>query len=74
MGKWALAGRFIGIGWYFGFCIFLGIWGGLKLDEHFNTSIIFTLVGLFLGLTMAFLGAYRMIAPLLKERQGKGKS
>ena len=74
MSKWALAGRFIGIGWYFGICIFFGIWGGLKLDEFFNTSIIFTLIGLFLGLIIAFLGAYHMVVPLLKESKRKGKS
>ncbi len=71
--KWALAGRFIGIGWYIGLCIFGGVWGGIWLDRKMETSLIFTLVGLFLGLAVAFVGTYRMILPLLKEERRKNK-
>jgi len=73
MGKWVLAARLIGIGWYIGISIVGGIWGGIWLDKKLDTSIIFTLVGLFLGLAVAFLGTYRMISPLLKEQQSKEK-
>jgi F0F1-type ATP synthase assembly protein I len=73
MGKWVLAARLIGIGWYIGISIAGGIIGGVWLDRKLETSIIFTLVGLFLGLGVAFLGTYRMISPLIKEQQGKGK-
>lgn len=73
MGKWALAARLVGIGWYIGISIAGGIIGGVWLDRKLETSIIFTLVGLFLGLAIAFLGTYRMIYPLLKEQQGKEK-
>ncbi|TET87914.1 MAG: AtpZ/AtpI family protein [Dehalococcoidia bacterium] len=73
MGKWVLAARLIGIGWYIGISIVGGIWGGIWLDKKLDTSIIFTLVGLFLGLAVAFLGTYRMISPLLKEQQNKEK-
>jgi len=73
MGKWVLAARLIGIGWYIGACIFFGVWGGHKLDEKLDTRIIFTLVGSFFGLAVAFLGTYRMISPLLKEQQSKEK-
>jgi len=71
MNKWVLAGRFIGIGWYIGLCIVGGVLGGMWLDNRLDTSIVFTLVGLFLGLGVAVLGTYRMIAPLIKEQQGK---
>jgi len=73
MGKWVLAARLIGIGWYIGISIAGGIIGGVWLDRKLETSIVFTLVGLFLGLAVAFLGTYRMISPLLKEQQGKEK-
>jgi len=71
--RWVLAARFIGIGWYIGISIVGGIWGGIWLDKKLETSIIFTLIGLFLGLGVAFLGTYRMISPLLKEQQSKEK-
>jgi len=71
--RWVLAARFIGIGWYIGISVVGGIWGGIWLDKKLETSIIFTLVGLFLGLAVAFLGTYRMISPLLKEQQNKEK-
>lgn len=68
--KWAVAGRFIGIGWYIGFCVVGGILGGIWLDNRLGTSVVFTLVGLFLGLGLATLGTYRMVYPLIKEQQG----
>ncbi len=68
MDKFLYAFRFIGIGWYISLCIGGGILGGLWLDRHFETSIIFTLAGVFLGLVVAALGTYRMIEPLIKEQ------
>ena len=71
--KWVLAARFIGIGWYIGISIAGGIIGGVYLDRYLETSVIFTLVGLFLGLVVAFFGTYRMVSPLIKEEKGRGK-
>ena len=68
MEKWVYAFRFIGIGWYIALCIGGGIFGGIWLDSHFGSSIIFTLAGVFLGLVVAALGMYRMIEPLIKEQ------
>ena len=68
MEKWVYAFRFVGIGWYIALCIGGGIFGGLWLDSHFGTSIIFTLAGVLLGLVMAALGTYRMIEPLIREQ------
>jgi F0F1-type ATP synthase assembly protein I len=73
MDKWVLAARLLGIGWYIGICITGGTALGLWLDKKFDTSILFTLVGLFLGLSVAALGSYRMISPLLKEQSNKHK-
>jgi ABC-type molybdate transport system permease subunit len=68
MEKWDYAFRFIGIGWYIAICIGGSIYGGVLLDKHFGTSIIFTLAGVFLGLVVAALGTYRMIEPLIREQ------
>ena len=71
MEKWVYAFRFVGIGWYIALCIAGGILGGLWLDSHFGTSIIFTLAGIFLGLGVAALGTYRMIEPLIREQNDR---
>ncbi|RLC93687.1 MAG: hypothetical protein DRI39_04965 [Chloroflexi bacterium] len=73
MEKWALAARVIGIGWYVGISIAGGTGLGIWLDRKLGTSISFTLVGLFVGLGVAFYGSYRMISPLLKEQQRQDK-
>jgi ATP synthase protein I len=73
MGNWVLAARFIGIGWFIGLSIVGGILGGLWLDRKFGYSIIFILVGLFLGLVVAAFGTYRMIVPLIKEQEDKSR-
>jgi len=73
MENWVLAARFIGIGWYIGISIVGGILGGLWLDRKFGYSIIFTLVGLFLGLVVAAFGTYKMIMPLIKEQEDKSR-
>ncbi len=73
MNKWVPAVRLIGIGWYIGISIAGGTGLGIWLDKKLETSLIFTLVGLVLGLAVAFLGTYRMISPLIKEQQDKDK-
>jgi ATP synthase protein I len=71
MDKWVDAFRFIGIGWYVAICVGGGIGLGVWLDSRFGTSIVFTLIGVFLGLVVAVLGIYRMIEPLIKEKNDK---
>ena len=66
--------RFIGVGWYIGSCIVLGVLGGLWLDNKFNTSPILVIVGLILGLVVAFYGMYQMLLPLIKNKQNKEDS
>jgi F0F1-type ATP synthase assembly protein I len=78
MGKrWAGAIRLIGIGWYIVACILLGAlggrWIGQKLDGHSSETIL-TIVGLFLGLIVAFLGVYRMVKSTLTNDKDKGNS
>ncbi len=78
MGKrWAGAIRLIGIGWYIAACILLGAlggrWIGQKLDGRSSETIL-TIVGLFLGLIVAFLGVYRMVKSILMDKNDEGNS
>jgi len=68
MKGWLLAGKIIGVGWYVGFCIVAGIWGGIWLDRKLDTGPLFIFIGLLVGLTLAFMGVYRILLPSLKDR------
>ena len=72
MNRWAAALRFTGVGFYIGVCIVGGVYLGVWLDEKVDISPLFTLLGLGLGLFVAFYGTYRMLLPLLGERKDKG--
>jgi len=76
MGKrWADVFRFVGIGWYIAVCILLGVLGGRWIGQQLEFSsseVIFTLLGLFLGLTVAFFGVYRMVKAILSNRDNSG--
>ena len=68
MKKWADAARLIGIGWYIGICIVLGVGCGIWLDQRMHTNILFTFIGLGIGLFLAFFGVYLMLLPALKDK------
>jgi hypothetical protein len=73
MGRLPPAVRLLGIGWYFAFCIIVGIVGGVLLDRQVEKDHIFALLGLFLGLVLAFVGGYVMLLEelgLRRPRQG----
>jgi F0F1-type ATP synthase assembly protein I len=69
MGRLPPAVRLLGIGWYFALCIVVGIVGGVLLDRQVGKDHIFTLIGLFLGLILAFFGGYVMLLEVLGLRQ-----
>ncbi|UCH86658.1 MAG: AtpZ/AtpI family protein [Dehalococcoidia bacterium] len=76
MGRLPPVVRLLGIGWYFAFCIIVGIVGGVLLDRQVEKDHIFTFVGLFLGLILAFFGGYIMLLEelgLRRPRQGDDK-
>lgn len=64
--RWEGAARLVGLGWYVGICIVLGLLGGFWLDGKFGTKPLLTIVGLVLGLALAVYGVYRMILPGIK--------
>ena len=47
------------------------VFGGLWLDDKLNTRPLFMLGGLLMGVVVAFYGVYRMIQPLLNNKQDK---
>jgi hypothetical protein len=61
MGRLPPVVRLLGIGWYFALCIIIPIVGGVLLDRQVEKDHIFTLVGLFLGLVLAFFGGYILL-------------
>jgi hypothetical protein len=74
VGRWVVPTAYLlGIGWYFATCIILGVAVGHWVDSQFGLEPIFTLVGIFLGLAVAFIGGARMLMPFL-QRYGSGAS
>ncbi|MFC2006240.1 AtpZ/AtpI family protein [Chloroflexota bacterium] len=74
MGRWQGTLRLVGVGWYIGVCIVSGVVGGLWLDKKLNIAPIMVIVGLILGVVIAFYGVYRMVLPNISKRQNKGES
>ena len=72
MNKWEAALRLVGVGFFIGGSIVLGVFAGLWLDNKFNTKPILMIVGLILGLVVAFYGVYQMLIPLLSNKKEKG--
>lgn len=69
MSRWAASLRLIGVGWFIAISILLGILGGLWLDNRFATKPLFVIIGLILGITVAFYGVYQMLLPLIRDKQ-----
>jgi uncharacterized membrane protein YfcA len=70
MGRWRAALRLIGVGWYIAVCIILGAVAGLWLDSKLDTSL-FWIIGLILGIVIAFYGVYRMLLPFTGNKRDK---
>jgi len=73
-GTLIVAMQLVGLGWYVAISIILGLLGGLWLDRKLETVPIFTLVGVALGIVLAFYGMYKMMLPLLKLEQKSQKT
>lgn len=63
----------LGIGWFFAVSIVGGIVGGWLLDGWLGTEPLFTILGLFLGLAVAFYGGFRALMRVMAETSGKTK-
>lgn len=72
MGSWvAPTAYLLGAGWFFATCIILGVVLGRWADSETGLEPTFTLVGILLGLAVALVGGYRMLAPFMR-RLGEG--
>jgi ATP synthase protein I len=73
VGKFVAALRLTGVGFFIGGSIALGVFAGLWADREFNTEPILVIVGLLLGVLVAFYGVYQMLLPLMRSNQDKEK-
>jgi ATP synthase protein I len=64
----------LGVGFFVSASIILGVVGGRWLDGKLNTEPLFLIIGLILGIVVAFYGVYIMLRPLMKDKQDKGNS
>ena len=71
MRRWVAALRLVGVGFFIGGSIVLGVVAGLWLDNKFNSGPTWVIVGLFLGIIIAFYGVYRMLLPLMSNKRDK---
>lgn len=58
----------MGFGFYVAACIVGGVLGGLQLDGLLDTGRLFAVLGLFVGLAVAFSGAYLLLMEVLHKR------
>jgi F0F1-type ATP synthase assembly protein I len=72
MSRWQAAARLVGVGFFIAGSIVLGVVVGLWLDTRLNTRPVLIIVGLILGIIVAFYGVYQMLLPLLSGRRNKG--
>ena len=70
MGRWRAALKLVGVGWYVGICIVLGLVAGRWLDTMLNTSLLW-IIGLVFGIFIAFYGTYRMLLPFTSNKRDK---
>ncbi len=59
--------RLLGIGWFVAFCILGGAFGGVWIDGRMDTSPLFTLIGIGLGLVAAGVGMVRMLSAVFSQ-------
>lgn len=62
--------RVLGVGFFVGGSIVLGVLFGIWLDTKFNTHLLW-IAGLILGIVIAFWGVYQMLLPLMSNKRDK---
>jgi ABC-type transport system involved in cytochrome c biogenesis permease subunit len=70
MGRWVAALRLVGVGFFIGGSISVGIFAGRWLDTRLDTHL-FWIAGLILGIIIAFYGVYQMLRPLMGNKRDK---
>lgn len=72
MKRWQAALRLVGMGWYVALSIVGGVLAGIWLDNKLHTKPVMVIIGLLLGLVIAFYGVYQMILPNIDNKQKRG--
>ena len=71
MKRWVAAFQLIGVGFYLGLSIVLGVVFGIWIDRKLDTGFIFALIGLGAGLIVGVYGVYRMVSQAVEsDRRG----
>jgi F0F1-type ATP synthase assembly protein I len=73
MSRWQAAMQLVGVGFFIAGSIVLGVLAGLWLDTRLNTKRVLIIVGLIVGVIVAFYGVYQMLLPLLAKRNKRNK-
>jgi len=68
MGRGVAALRLVGVGFFIGGSIALGLFIGHWFDDRWGTGLLW-IVGLILGIVIAFYGVYRMLLPLMDSKK-----
>jgi len=71
MRKWLAALGLTGVGFFIAGSIILGVVAGRWLDGLLNTKPVLVIVGLILGIVVAFYGVYIMVRPFIGNKQNK---
>ena len=71
---WITAARFLGIGWFIVLCIVGGVFGGRWIGQQVGNEVVFSLLGLAVGVTLAGFGVYESYQLIKKsEKKDNGK-
>ena len=74
MRRWMSALGTTGVGFYVSAAIILGLVGGIWLDKKLDSKPLWTIVGLVLGIVVAFYGVYTMVRPFLGNKNMDNKN
>ncbi len=72
LARWVGPLRFLGLGWYVALCIVLGLVAGRAADDFLGLPLLFTVIGLGVGVFAAFWGLYRMVVALGGDDEPRG--
>ncbi len=71
---WSQFRRYRNLGVEFAVAIFVGAFGGYKIDEWFSVEPLFLILGFFVGVAAGFLNFYRLITSEEKMLQSEKRN
>ena len=67
MSAYSLALRLVGVGWFISSCVVIGLLGGMWLDNKTDSSPLFVLSGIGLGLLVSGYSIYKTLAYIIRQ-------